>query len=166
MTKSFRDWVPDLLLILILVGGAYFRLIGLDWDADQHLHPDERFLTMVETALQVKKCAVPNMSLPACPPDQVRWLGFGDYLDTATSTLNPQNQGYGFFVYGDLPIVVVRYLAEWFGQVGYDQVNLLGRQVSALGDLLTILVLYFIVARLYDRRVALLAAAFSALAVL
>ena len=28
------------LLILILVIGAYFRLIGLDWDEGFHLHPD------------------------------------------------------------------------------------------------------------------------------
>lgn len=166
MTKSFRDWAPDLLLILILVVGAYFRLIGLNWDDNQHLHPDERFLTMVETSLQVKKCAQPNTSLPACPPDQVTWITPADYLRTATSTLNPQNQGYTFFVYGDLPIVMVRYLAEWFNQTGYDQVNLLGRQVSALGDLFTILVVYLIASKLYDRRVGLLTAAFSALAVL
>jgi len=62
--------------------------------------------------------------------------------------------------------VLVRYVAEWFGQIGYDQVDLVGRQVSALSDLLTILLLYIIVARLYNRRVALLGAAFSALAVL
>ena len=62
--------------------------------------------------------------------------------------------------------MVVRYIAEWLGQTGYDQVNLVGRQVSALSDLLTIVLIYIIAARLYDRRVALLAAAFSALAVL
>ncbi len=55
---------------------------------------------------------------------------------------------------------------SWVGQTGYDQVNLVGRQVSALGDLLTILLIYIIAARLYNRRVALLGAAFSALAVL
>src|SRR5512141_713879 len=166
MTIDKRAWIYDLFLIIVLVVGTYFRVIGLNWDADQHLHPDERFLTMVESALQVKKCELPNTQLEACPADQVRWLGFGDYLNTAASPLNPQNRGYGFFVYGDLPIVMVRYIAEWLGQVRYDQVNLVGRQVSALSDLLTILLLYIIVSRLYNRRVALLAAAFSSLAVL
>ncbi len=161
-----RAWVYDLLLIVVLLVGTYFRVIGLNWDSDQHLHPDERFLTMVESALDVKKCALPNTALEACPPDQVRWLGLGDYFDTATSPLNPENRGYGFFVYGDLPIVIVRYVAEWVGQVGYDQVDLVGRQVSALGDLLSVLMIYIIAARLYNRRVALLGAAFSALAVL
>jgi YYY domain-containing protein len=166
MTSERRAWVYDLLLIAVLAVGAYLRVVGLNWDANQHLHPDERFLTMVESALQVKKCAVPNTPLTACPPDQVQWLGLSDYFNTATSTLNPENQGYGFFVYGDLPIVMVRYAAEWLGQVGYDQVDLVGRQFSALGDLLTILMIYIIAARLYNRRVALLSAAFSALAVL
>ena len=166
MTHAKRVWVHDLLLVVVLLAATYFRVIGMNWDANQHLHPDERFLTMVETALQVKKCTNPNMPLQACPPDQIRWLGFGDYLNTADSTLNPQNQGYGFFVYGDFPIVVVRYIAEWVTQTGYDQVQLVGRQVSALSDLLTIVLIYLIAARLYDRRVALLAAAFSALAVL
>src|SRR5512140_1827205 len=165
MNSEKHPWIYDLLLILVLVVGTYFRTVGLNWDADQHLHPDERFLTMVESALQVKKCALPNTAVEACPSDELRWLNFGDYLDTVSSPLNPANRGYGFFVYGDFPIVLVRYVAEWLGQAGYDQVHLVGRQLSALSDLLTILLLYIIVSRLYNRRVALLAALFSALAV-
>ncbi len=166
MKTEKYPWLYDLLLILVLVVGTYFRVVGLNWDANQHLHPDERFLTMVESALQVRTCNVPATPVEACPPDQIHWLGLGEYFNTATSTLNPQNRGYGFFVYGDLPIVMVRYVAEFMGQTGYDQVDLVGRQFSALGDLLTILLLYIIAARLYNRRVALLGAAFSALAVL
>ena len=166
MTSSKRLWVHDLLLIVVLAAATWFRVVGMNWDADQHLHPDERFLTMVETALQVRRCALPEVPMELCPSDQVRWLGLGDYLDTGTSPLNPHNRGYGFFVYGDFPIILVRYVAEWLGQTGYDQVHLVGRQVSALSDLLTIVLLYVIAARVYDRRVALLAAAFSSLAVL
>ena len=166
MTNAKRVWVHDLLMLGVLAAATYFRVVGMNWDADQHLHPDERFLTMVETALQVRKCAVPSVPVEACPADQIRWLGIGDYLDTRTSTLNPHNRGYGFFVYGDFPIVLVRYVAEWIGQNGYDQVHLVGRQISALSDLLTIVLIYIIAARLYDRRVGVLAAAFSAVAVL
>jgi hypothetical protein len=165
MTNAKRAWIHDLLLVLVLIAATYLRVVGMDWDANQHLHPDERFLTMVETALQVRKCSQPAVPLEACPPDRIRWLGLADYLNTSTSPLNPQNRGYGFFVYGDFPIVVVRYIAEWVGQTGYDQVNLVGRQVSAFSDLLTIVLIYVIAARLYDRRVAVLAAAFSAVAV-
>ncbi len=146
MTEK-RPWLYDLLLIAVLLGAAYFRTVGLNWDENQHLHPDERFLTMVESAL------VPAQSL-------------SQYLDTANSPLNPHNRGYGFFVYGTLPIFIVRYLAEWLGQVGYDQVHLVGRVVSAVADLGVITLLYLIASRLYGRRVALMAAAFSALTVM
>jgi hypothetical protein len=98
MTSSKRIWVHDLLLIVVLAAATWFRVVGMNWDADQHLHPDERFLTMVETALQVRRCALPEVPMELCPVDQVRWLGFGDYLDTSTSPLNPHNRGYGFFV--------------------------------------------------------------------
>ena len=176
MSNEKRAWIYDVLLILVLAVGTYFRVIGLNWDQNQHLHPDERFLTMVESALapvgqsQDQLGPAPTaanqqwrQAYADAMPDCSKW---GGYFDTYCSPLNPQNRGYSFFVYGDLPVVVVRYVAEWVGQTGYDQVNLVGRQVSAFGDLLTILLIYLIAARLYNRRVALLGAAFSALAVL
>jgi len=46
-----RNWIWDLCLIAILLIGAYFRFVGIRWDDTFHLHPDERFLTMVETAI-------------------------------------------------------------------------------------------------------------------
>ncbi len=146
MTEK-RPWIYDLLLIAVLIAAAYFRLIGLNWDENQHLHPDERFMTMVESALQ---------------PVQ----SFGQYMDTRVSPLNPNNVGYGFYVYGDLPLILVRYLAQWFQQTGYDQVHLIGRQVSAVSDLGVVFLLYLIASRLYGRKVGLLAAAFSALTVM
>lgn len=137
-----------ILLVGILLVGAYFRFVGLDWDDSQHLHPDERFLTMVTSSIQ------PVTSL-------------GAYFDTATSSLNPNNQGYGFYVYGTLPIFLVRYLADAVNMTGYDQVYLVGRVVSASLDILTIILIYLITVRLFgNRRMALLAAAFDALAVM
>ncbi len=165
MTEK-RTWIYDLLLIAVLMLAAYFRVVGLNWDENQHLHPDERFLTMVETALQPRKCAEPGIPVEACPNEQKVWIGISDYFNTAASTLNPHNRGYGFFVYGTLPIFIVRYLAELLGQAGYDQVHLVGRQVSAIADLGVIVLLYILAARLYGRRVALLSAAFSAFTVM
>jgi len=43
-----------LLMLAIIVGVAgIFRLVGGNWDANSHLHPDERFLTMVGTAMKI-----------------------------------------------------------------------------------------------------------------
>ncbi|HEX7395319.1 MAG TPA: DUF2298 domain-containing protein [Anaerolineaceae bacterium] len=146
--KNRHSWVWIVLLIEILLVAAYFRFVGLDWDQSQHLHPDERFLTMVTSALN--------------PPKDL-----AGYFNTDQSTLNPHNQGYTFYVYGDLPVFLVRYLSGWLDQVGYDQVYLVGRAVSAGLDLITILLIFLLADELFrNKRLALLAAAFDALAVL
>ncbi|PWH16613.1 MAG: hypothetical protein DDG60_03795 [Anaerolineae bacterium] len=179
MMKSFRSRIIfDVLFVLVLIGAAYLRLMGLNWDQSQHLHPDERFLTMVSTALQ------PVRSV-------------SEYFDTANSTLNPHNRGYGFYVYGTLPVFIVRYAAEWMSQgavqaaqylvtygedglfsplmkvlaatinwAGYDEITLVGRVFAALSDVGSIVFLYLIATQLYGRKVGVLAAAFSALAVM
>ncbi len=205
--KDKHPWLYDLLLIVVLLTGTYFRTIGLNWDENQHLHPDERFLTMVETG--IAPVGAPQDQLGPPPtlqtqewrqryadvmPDCDEW---GGYFDTYCSPLNPDNRGYTFYVYGDLPIIAVRYTAEamttvsqWAAQkledgapsglwgraltelartptwTGYDEVPLVGRQLSTISDLGSIILLYFIVARIYNRKVGLLAAAFSSLAVL
>ena len=80
------------MIIAILLGAGYLRLAGIDWDAGQHLHPDERFLTDVLTRIS----SVENLA---------------EYFDTGRSSLNPNNHGINFFVYGSLPIFAVRYAA-------------------------------------------------------
>ena len=39
------------LLLLILLAGAFFRFVGINWDHNHHLHPDERFISMVDDKL-------------------------------------------------------------------------------------------------------------------
>ncbi|MBI4492551.1 MAG: glycosyltransferase family 39 protein [Chloroflexi bacterium] len=134
-------------LAVILLLGAALRLYNVNWDVDQHLHPDERFVTMVETAIQ----------LPS---------GLAQYFDTRTSPLNPYNRGYNSFVYGTYPLFLVRALAEPLGMQTYDKIHLLGRMISAVHDLGTIVLVFLIGTHLYGRRVGLLAAlllAFTAL---
>ncbi len=143
----WQSLVIDLIFLLVLAGGAYFRTVGTDWDQGQHLHPDERFLTLVEGAIR------PVESL-------------SQYFDTAKSPLNPHNVGYTFYVYGTLPLFIIRYVTEWTGQSGYGQLYLVGRNLSAVADLLTVFLVYLIAGRLYGRRAALLAGTFSAFAVL
>jgi YYY domain-containing protein len=146
--RQIRPWVYDLLLVYILIAGAYFRFTGLLWGEYQYLHPDERFLVWVGSDIK------PVESL-------------GDYFNTEKSTLNPQNTGHGFYVYGTLPMFITRYVVEWvFNTSGFDQMTQAGRALSALADLLTIFLVYLVAERLYDKRVAVLSAAFSAAAVL
>ena len=164
--RERHPWMYDILVIAVLAIAAFLRLNGADWGELQHQHPDESFLTGVLANLRAHECLEKDLIIETCPPEKQRWLGLDDYFDTRTSTLNPHNRGFAFFVYGTLPMFLVRYTAELIGQTDYGQLKLLGRQFSALADVGTIFLLYLIAARLYNRRTALLAATFSAFAVM
>ena len=162
-TRQRYLWLYDMLFLLVLFVAGYLRLSGVDWGELQHQHPDENHFSSVLDSLRAHKCQDEAIPVDACPPEQRRWLSLGDYLDSDTSTLSPYNRGFSFYVYGNLPMTILRVAAE-----ATDQVNLrvFGRQFAALADLFSILFLYLIVARLYGRPVALLASLFSALAVM
>ena len=145
--KRSYAWLLDVLLILVLLVAALFRFGGIKWDEDQHLHPDERFLTFVEVALE--------------PVDSVE-----DYFDTSSSSLNPHNRGNTFFVYGTLPIILTRYVTEWLGQTSPLEIAITGRILAGSFDLITVFFVYLAAVRLYDRRVGIIAASFSAFAVM
>ncbi len=119
-------------LIIILFIAGYFRFVGVNWDQNQHLHPDERFLTMVATGI----------TWPAT---------FKDYLDTKTSSLNPHNKGFDFYVYGTWPVIFVKWVAEQVNMGSYDGVTIVGRVVSGIIELLTV-VLVFIIALLLSKK--------------
>lgn len=172
--KEKLPWLYNLLLLVVLAAAAFLRFSGSDWGELQHQHPDELSVTsvtydiaLIGTRSDVLGPAptVENQPWRAAYPetftDCAEW---GGYFDTACSPLNPQNRGHNAFVYGTLPVFIVRYLADWSGQMG--DLKLFGRQMSAAADLVTVFLLYLIAARLYNRRVALLAAAFSAFAVM
>ncbi|MHB8993497.1 MAG: hypothetical protein ACYC66_17900, partial [Chloroflexota bacterium] len=103
--RALAAWATPLALAAILLVAAYFRLSGVNWDSNTHLHPDERFITIVETSIAWPK-------------------SLGEYLDTAKSPLNPYNRGYNSFVYGTLPLFLVKALGDLLGMTGYDQIHL------------------------------------------
>ncbi len=163
MNREKYPWIYDVLFLLVLVLAGYLRLSGVNWGEGQHQHPDENFLSGVLGSLQAQKCADKTIPVDVCPPEQRQWIGIGDYFDSKTSTLNPYNRGYASYVYGDLPLTIVRIAADATNQT---DVKILGRQFSALADLFAIVFLYFVVSRLYGRKVGLLASLFSALTVM
>jgi 4-amino-4-deoxy-L-arabinose transferase-like glycosyltransferase len=128
---------PGLWLGAILCLALVCRLVDLDWDGGHAFHPDERALAT----------AVERLSFQ---PLQ----------------LNPE-----FFAYGSLPIYAVKLAATAIGGIiqrplGYAELLLLGRLLSALAGTLTVLVLYGLARRVYDRETGLLAAALLATCVL
>jgi len=146
VTRLPRRRARAILLGILLIGGI-FRFQGLDWDSGHHLHPDERFISMVEEKLEFPKTA-------------------GDYFDSRRSTLNPYNRGEGSFVYGTLPMVLAKAVAPLLGKKGYGETHLVGRALSGFFDLLTVWLVYRITRRFTHRRAALFAAGLSSFCVL
>src|SRR3989344_2923081 len=114
MTDLKKLLIPAILLLAFAL-----RFYGVNWDQNQHLHPDERFLTMVTEAID----------WPANIPE---------YFDTAHSPLNPHNRGFGFFVYGTFPMFFTKMIADSLRRANYQDITLIGRQLSALFDLGTV----------------------------
>jgi len=163
MNREKHSWIYDVFFLLVLVLAGYLRLTGVNWGEGQHQHPDELHFTSVLESLRAQKCADETIAVDACPDDQKQWLGIGDYLNSKTSTLNQYNRGFSFYVYGNLPMTITRIAAEATNQTNF---KLFGRQMSALADLFAILFLYLVASRLYGRKVGLLTALFSSLAVM
>lgn len=164
-------WLYDVLFLLVFLLAGYLRLTGSNWGDNGGQHPDENHFSGVLESLRAQKCADPALPVEACPPDQKGWISLGDYFNSSTSTLNPYNRGYNFYVYGNLPMTIVRIAADAARDMQKPDeppINLreFGRQFSAIADLFAIFFLYLLVTRLYGRRVALLAALFSALTVM
>ncbi len=110
-------------LFLIILIGIFFRFNNLNWDQNFHLHPDERFLTMVGNGMHLPK-------------------SFNDYLSPKTSLFNPFNIGFKFFVYGTFPLILNKIIALVLNNDSYNAFTIQGRFLSAFFDLLTILLVY------------------------
>src|SRR5215207_2959898 len=140
--------VMRIALVIILLAAAWLRFHGLNWDEGRHLHPDERFLSTVTNDLQWPE------NLDA-------------YFDPNLSTLSPYSlPDMGLYVYGTLPVYVVKWTAILLERNNYDEITLIGRTLSGLFDIATILFLFLIGRRLYNAKVGLLAAGLLSLSVL
>src|SRR3989344_4086689 len=121
--KIFKFANRRIYLIIIILIGAFFRFYNLNWDQNQHLHPDERFLTMVGNAMKIP-------------------LAFSDYFNPHISTFNPANIGFPFFVYGILPLTINKILAVILKTDTYNDFTLQGRFLSGLADLMVVFLVY------------------------
>lgn len=170
-----RFTIPShrVLLLVILLAALTLRLIGINWDQGSHMHPDERFLTTIASAIG-KPENLTSDARARCP-DAARHVA---YFDTQCSVFNPNNISDGSYVYGTLPLFIVNLTGQAAAALnlgglevpthwlGYDYIHLVGRFISTLADTLTVLMLYLIGKRLFSRNHGLLAAALYAFSVL
>jgi hypothetical protein len=121
-------------LCAVLAVGGWLRLSDSNWDAGNHLHPDERYLSIVA--------------------DNLKWPhSIAAYLDVKTSPLSPYNTEQGRdYVYGTLPLFVTKLAADALNRDDYGHLNLVGRRLSALLDLGTTILVFLIARLLLERR--------------
>ncbi|KXK07580.1 MAG: hypothetical protein UZ21_OP11001000998 [Microgenomates bacterium OLB22] len=122
-----------LILIGILLITIFTRVVGLNWDSGAHLHPDERFLTMV----------VSSMKMP---------LSVQEYLDPSISPMNPTNLHFPFFVYGTFPLSFTHVISQILGMSDYMGVLLVGRAISAILDTLIAIGVYLLAKQLFGAK--------------
>lgn len=135
------------ILVAILIVAAAFRLAGIDWGGNYYYHPDELFMTMVLTEIR--------------GPGSV-----AAYFDTAISPLNPYNTRFDSYVYGTFPLFAAKVLGALTGHDAFGNAHEPGRWLSAVIDVGSVLVTYWIGRRLFGRAVAQLAALLLSLTVL
>jgi hypothetical protein len=124
--------MPAVALVAILVAGAALRSTGVDWDRGAHLHPDERYLSIVE--------------------DNVDWpSSLGGYFDVEQSPLSPYKTDPGrSYVYGQFPLIATKGVATILGRDTYGELHLVGRRLSAILDTASI-ALVFLIGRILFR---------------
>ncbi|GAB4219731.1 MAG: hypothetical protein Fur009_7240 [Candidatus Microgenomates bacterium] len=115
--------MKKIILGVIFLLAIFFRFYNLNWDSNQHLHPDERFLTMVANSMKLHQSLV-------------------EYFDQKKSLVNPYNLGYSFYVYGSFPLVLAKYLAVKLNLDNYNDFTILGRFLSALMDFFCVVLVY------------------------
>ncbi|MDE2941411.1 MAG: DUF2298 domain-containing protein, partial [Chloroflexota bacterium] len=134
---------PALILLLALA----LRLYGIDWDQGGLFHPDERAILF-----RVNDLSWPPLS------------DLGVLLNVDESPLNPR-----WFPYGSLPIyagMAAESLLSPFATLDFRDLRFLGRGLSTLADVGTVLMVFLLGCRLYGRRAGLLAALLAAVAVI
>ncbi|HEV2339774.1 MAG TPA: glycosyltransferase family 39 protein [Patescibacteria group bacterium] len=139
MIKFFRHHLLGLLFFIALIAVSIFmRFYNLNWDSGYLFHPDERNIANAVTKVSF------------------------------FSQLNPQ-----FFAYGGFSIYVYRFAADMLVFFTHDtswvhnwgDIDIIGRFFSALFSSLTLIPLYFLTRKVFNRQTAIIATLFYAFSV-
>lgn len=127
--RSLKNLTIYKWLLLILVLGFGLRTWNVNWDSGYHFHPDERWISMVT--------------------EKIEWVNpiFNwKVFSSIDSPMNPK-----FFAYGSLPLYLLKSVSGivvwWTGNPewgDYGKINLVGRVLSALFDIGTVILIYLL----------------------
>ena len=155
-----------LLLLAILVAALALRLYGINWDSGFGFHPDERSIYMRAGCMYevLTEAAGYQSCLREFPEMESGIPGLKTFFDAERSPLNPH-----WFPLGSVLIYVLvlfRSVIELFTDISALDMRYVGRPLSALFDVGTVFMVFLLGRKMYSQRVGLLAAAFTALAVI
>ena len=140
MDKIFRfpDHKTKIVFCIIFLIAAFFRFYNLNWDLGHFFHPDERNIANAVTALKL------------------------------FSQMDPK-----FYAYGGFLIFLYKFTADILVVLFHDPIfaqdwawiNVIGRSYSALFSLITLIPLYFLGVKLFNKHVGIIACFFYAVCV-
>lgn len=155
-------------LVLILLVAMGLRLYGTDWDSGYAFHPDERDIYMRSGCMYDLLTEAPGhkqCGYVRDQPDAEPGLpGLSTLLDPDRSPLNPH-----WFPLGSILVYVLvffRSIIELFTDFDALDMRFVGRTLSALADVGSVFLVFVLGRRMFGPGVGLLAAAFTALAVI
>ena len=176
LTLNGRVSWPFFVLAVIVAVALALRLHGIDWDGGYAFHPDERDIYMRADCMYALLTDAPHAATcgyvadyPEAEPGLASLWNTGAFFDAERSPLNPH-----WFPLGSILIYVLvffRSVIELFTDVGGLEMRFVGRTLSALADVGTVLMVFVLGRRMYGRpgsknAVGLLAAGLTALAVI
>jgi len=134
-----------LYLLTIIAIGAFLRFYGINWDQGYHLHPDERAIVMFTAP-----------------------LNFPNSIQQFMSESSPWNPH--FFAYGNFPLYLLKTISSFLATFDplyslYEKINLVGRAISAIADIGTLILLYLLAKKLFNQTISLLASFFYTISV-
>lgn len=180
-------WWQAVLLGGILLIAAALRFTALDWDDYQHYHPDERYITWIATTIEI---ASSPAGKPFWDPAGSTFNPFYWPENAASEGIEVLQGQPRSFAYGHLPLylgVAATRLAEWVGPglsrlfpdsfftrdilntaglIEFRHLTAVARALTALVDVGTVLLVFWIGKQLFGSPAGLLAAAFLALNVM
>ena len=189
-----RNIALDVILCMLILAGVYFRFSGNNWSEGTFLNPDELGATNIVMGIQMPSTLAEYFNTRISPlspyvrydtagnaigqgPDTGAVWGQWPFIiiraaaEAVTGIQKAVLPGLNDLLYKNCTSPDAAAAAnasckplEILDYTGFSDIRQLGRFLSALADTITLLALFAIGSRLYNRRIALLATALSALA--
>lgn len=156
--KNNAGFINKSIIITIIIIGFLIRLYGLNWDSGYYFHPDERSIYMrVDCMHKVLMSSLGYLDCVKSAPFDLTEPGFPSiqtFFSSDKSPLNPH-----WFPLGSAIIyllLIFKMLLSPFISLGVYDLYLIGRSLSIIADIGSMVFIYIITKNIFGVRAALL----------